>query len=68
VTDYASYAAQHQAANRERDAAVKRIAGENEVMREMLRGFVTPPLAYARKRELVERVTLFLEGWGESAA
>jgi len=64
MTDYEDYVSQHQAANADREAAVKRIAGENEAMREMLREFVTPPLAYARKRELVERVTLFLEGWG----
>lgn len=36
---------------------------ENETLRSMLREFVTPPLSYGKKKELVERTRLLIEGW-----
>jgi hypothetical protein len=52
-----------QSTNDEHEAAVNKMMNENEMMKGWLREFVTPPMSYGKKKELVEAVTLYVEGW-----
>jgi len=63
VTDLQDYVARMWDENEDHEAAVNKMMNENEMMKGWLREFVTPPMSYGKKKELVEVVTLYVEGW-----
>lgn len=63
MTDLQDYRARMQDENQEHDVALRKMKDENEAMKAMLREWAEPPHAYGKKRELLDRTLLLVEGW-----
>jgi hypothetical protein len=65
MSDLTAYRAEMKAKNRDEDMLAIGKQDQHEMLVDWLREFVTPPLNYTSKKETVNEVRLWLEGWTE---